>query len=234
MEAHTNRIIIYLLLVFSLAIISRPKLRIDWLFVVFIAASIISEISSYLATNYGLSNLDVYSIDIGFNSFLLTYILNLDIRKPVLLFTIAILIALESLLQVVFNFSAIGIISGSLYVENEIMRRTIMFFELGTFSNLLITLLIFYWVWWIVNSSNLEPRLVQKRYFYAFSHLIFYGGAFFIMSLPRMIMPSNNEWSAIWGKVFIPIYVVFYIGILIGILWKTTPTSSSQRPSLPS
>ena len=225
---------IYPVLILILSFLRIQDHKIDWYFRILILFGILSEISGYFLVESIGSNLMAYSIFNGVQYTVLALIVINDTKKVLPFIVAGIVIWTELILQIGFDFSLISIITRSTEFIEPRQKLAAQYFELTSLTNLIITVLSFYWIWWLVNSSKFEGASLQKRYIYAFSLLAYFCCGFFIITLPRLAMIEFEYWVQLWQKIFNPLFILYYLGLLIGILWKVSNPSSSQQPSSPS
>ncbi|MBR9859255.1 hypothetical protein GYB22_00590 [bacterium] len=214
-----------LALILFIGIAKKAKPKIDQLILVLVSIVFITEI-------FGLWVFPKFNVNI-YRSFMIVemIILSIIFYKDTFVKTPYILaigtISAESLTQIFSDYSILSVLTDSLEVEDWRISESIQFFDLASLNGFIITVLTFHWIWNLVNKSEHNPRLRNKKLIYAFSFLIFFGGSFFTIAFSRLLLAETFQWQQIWYNVYIPIYFLYYTGILIGLLWKTSPPSSS-------
>lgn len=214
--------ILFLIIILALIILFRNVKTdiLNHILCSFIALSLLGEIQPYIYQGY---NLLLFSIMCLSQLILIGYLVYYEISKSQLPVIIVILCLLLFGFFYLTEFSSYNLFHCGIATEQYDYPILLhQFFDLYSVVNLALIVLMFLWLFHIVNSDQYTLQDTRKRYFIIFGFLIYAGGSFFVVAFGRIILPTFEQWESLWTMIFKPIWFIFYSLLFIGLLWKPT------------
>lgn len=219
MDTVILRILCLISIFLFVLLFKRPYKKLESILSVFLFFSLIGELVTQFYDGF---NLVIYAFLSFLQVITVAYLLYNESKKIQLPATISFISLCAFIFMYFTNFSTYELLRIGLKSNESLPISLHQFFDLSTLYNLSIILLIFTWLISVAQRDDLELSLVYQKYFIVFSFLLHYGGSFFMIAFGRLLLPSYEDWFAMWALIFTPLLTFFYITLGIGIIWKPT------------